>query len=60
MADAIDLGVSLHIPAVITSEVTVLGRLTEVGIADAEADLWHRVAWVLVTGLGREMSDLIS
>ena len=60
VADAVNLGVRLHIPTVITSEVAVLSRLTEVGIADAEADLWHRVTWVLVTGVGWEMSDLVS
>jgi hypothetical protein len=52
--------VCLHVPAVVTSEVAVLGRLTEVGIADAEANLRDMVAWVLVTGVGREMRDSVS
>ena len=50
----------LHVPAVITSKVAVLGRLTEVSIADTEANLWHRVTRMLITGVGRESRDSIS
>jgi hypothetical protein len=58
--DGVNLGVRLHVPAVITSKVTVLGRLTEVGVAYAEANLRNMVSWVLVTRVGREMTDLVS
>jgi hypothetical protein len=48
VTDGVNLGVRLHVPAVIASEVAVLGRLTEVGIADAEANLRDMVSWVLI------------
>ena len=57
-ADGVNLGVRLDVPAVITSKVTVLGRITEVGVADAEADLRDGVTDVLVTRVCREMCDL--
>ena len=57
--DGVNLGVRLDVPAVITSKVTVLRRLTEVGVTDAESDLRDRVADVLVTRVGWEMGDLV-
>ena len=58
-ADGVNLGVRLDVPAVITGKVTVLGRLTEVGVTDTESNFRDGVADVLVTRVGWEMGDLV-
>ena len=59
LADRVDLRVRLDIPAVIASEVAMVGGLAEEGITNSETDLGDSSANMLISGSRLQMADSV-